>query len=302
MKTLRLLCLFIGILSCSILLMISCQKDIGSNAPGGQQRVKIYLTDDPVPYNAVYVDIQHVIVQVIPDSCMGRDRDDDDDHDGDHHDWDDDHDDWCDDNEHHCSVWDTLNIRAGVYNLLNLSNGVDTLLASGTTVSGRINRIKLILGNNNSVVIDSVSYPLGLWNNNHTVNIEVKGSDIDQLTPADLQLWLDFDAGASIVRASDNHFVLKPSIKIFVPSLTAIIKGKVLPIRAKAIVAAIANNDTLVAIPDDDDGRFKIRGLKGASAILFVNATANGFRDTTITNIPLTRGRETDVGTIQLRQ
>jgi hypothetical protein len=289
MKHLRRVCLALGIISIPILLLFSCQKQTSDLAiPEGQQRVRIRLSDNPVNYDAVNVDIRQVIVQIIPDSCRGR---------GDRN-----NNDCYDDDEYRCSVWDTLDIRAGVYNLLSLSNGVDTLLANGLTLTGRINKIKLVLGDNNSVVIDSVSYPLTLWNNNHTVTIQVKGRDIIEITPGDLQLWLDFDAGASIVKVSNNRFVLKPRIKIFVPSQTASIKGKVFPLRAKAVVAAIADGDTLVAIPNHYDGRFKIRGLKGTSAVVFINATANGYRDTTITNVALQRGQETDIGTVQLHQ
>jgi len=289
MRHLRLLCLAIGIISIPILIFVSCKKEKSdANIPEGQQRVRIRLSDNPVPYQAVYVDIQQVVVQVIPDSCRGR--------------GDDNHNDCYDDDEYRCSVWDTLNIRPGVYNLLDLSNGADTLLASGLTLNGRINKIKLILGNSNSVVIDSVSYPLTLWNNIHTVTIQVRGHDIIEITPNDLQLWLDFDAGGSIVKVSNNHFVLRPKLRIWVPAQTATIEGKVLPGSAHAVVAAIANGDTLVAIPDHDGGRFKIRGLIGTSADIFINATANGYRDTTITNVPLHRGGETDIGTVQLHQ
>jgi len=266
----------------------SCQKNADNvSVPKGQQRVKIFLTDGPVNFDAVYVDIQKVVVQVIPDSCRGRD---------------DNHNDCYDDNEYHCSVWDTLDIRPGVYNLLNLSNGTDTLLANGLTLQGRINKIKLVLGNTNSVVIDSVSYPLTLWDNQHTVTIQVKGADINEISPEDLQLWLDFDAGGSIVRVNNNHFVLKPKIKIFVPAQTASIKGKVLPEAAKAVVAAIADGDTLVAIPDHRSGWFKIRGLRGNTAQVFINATAGNYQDTTISGVTLQRGRETDIGTVRLHQ
>ncbi|MDP4263144.1 MAG: DUF4382 domain-containing protein [Bacteroidota bacterium] len=290
MKHLRRLCLVLGIISIPILIFISCQKQKSDEAaiPAGQQRVKIRLSDNPVNYQAVYVDIQQVLVQVIPDSCRGR---------GDAN-----HNDCFDDDEYRCSIWDTLNIRPGVYNLLDLSNGTDTLLASGFTLNGRINKIKLVLGNSNSVVIDSVSYPLTLWNNIHTVTIQVRGHDIIEITPNDLQLWLDFDAGNSIVKVSNNHFVLKPRLKIWVPSQTASISGKVLPGQAEAVVAAIAGGDTLVAIPRHYDGSFKIRGLTDSTAIVFINATANGYRDTTINNVPLHRGQNTDIGTIHLHQ
>jgi Domain of unknown function (DUF4382) len=289
MKHLHRVCLAVGIILIPILIFISCKKEKSdAKIPEGQQRVKIRLSDNPVNYDAVYVDIQQVVVQIIPDSCRGR---------GDRN-----NNDCYDDDEYRCSVWDTLAIRPGVYNLLDLSNGADTLLANGLTLTGRINKIKLILGNNNSVVIDSVSYPLALWNNNRTITIQVKGRDIIEITPNDLQLWLDFDAGGSIVKVSNNRFVLKPRIRIWVPSQTASIKGKVLPKNAGAVVAAIVNGDTLVAIPDGYDGRFKIRGLTGTSANLFINATANGYRDTTITNVALARGGETDIGTVRLHQ
>jgi hypothetical protein len=295
MKHLRRLCLALGIVSLMAIIIISCRKDRSDTViPQGQQRISIRLSDNPVPYQAVNVDIQQVIVQVIPDSCVGNGG-----RDGDryHH-----HDECYDDNEFRCSVWDTLNIRPGVYNLLNLSNGTDTLLAAGLTLQGRINKIKLILGNNNSVVVDSVSYPLTLWNNNHTVTIQVRGHDVTEITPTDLQLWLDFDAGSSIVRVSNNHFVLKPRLRIWVPAQTSSISGKVLPKQAGAIVAAYTSTDTLIAIPFDRDGRFKIRGLTGTSAKVFINATANGYQDTTILAVPLQRGQDTNIGTITLHQ
>lgn len=290
MKTLRLSGLAMGLLLLTLLITFSCQKEknVDTNpVPEGQQRVRIRLSDNPVNYDAVYVDIQQVIVQVIPDSCRDRDRN---------------NNDCYDDDEYRCSAWDTLDIRAGVYNLLDLSNGADTLLANGLTLEGRINKIKLVLGDNNSVVIDSVSYPLDLWGNNHSVTIQVKGQDIEEITPGDLQLWLDFDAGGSIVKVSNNHFVLKPRIKIFVPAQTSAIEGRVQPDRAKAVVSAISNGDTLVAIPNHHNGKFKIRGLRGTVANVFINATANGYRDTTLSTVSLDRGRTTNIGTVVLRQ
>lgn len=289
MKSLRMICLALGIMATPAIIFYSCKKEGADvNIPEGKQRISIRLSDNPVNYDAVYVDIQQVAVQIIPDSCRGR---------GDNN-----NNDCYDDDEYRCSIWDTLNIRAGVYNLLDLSNGVDTLLGSGITIEGRINKIKLILGDNNSVVIDSVSYPLSLWNNNHSWTIQVRGRDIYEITPNDLQLWLDFDAGASIVKVSNNRFVLKPKIKIFVPAQTASIEGKVRPRQANAVVAAIVSGDTLVAIPYHNSGYFKIRGLRDSTAVVFINATSNGYRDTTITNVQLQRGETTDIGTIELHQ
>ncbi len=289
MKQLLRVCLFAGI-AAFLLSPFSCKKEGSLNdgkVPEGQQRVKIYLTDNPVNYDAVYVDIQQIVVQVIPDSCQGRD---------------DNRNDCFDDNEYRCSVWDTLDIRTGVYNLLNLSHGVDTVLANGLTISGRVNKLKLVLGNNNSVIIDGASYPLSLWGNSNSITIQVKGADVDELTPEELQFWLDFDAGGSVVKVSNNRFVLKPKIKLFVPATTASIKGKVLPKEAKAVVSAVSNGDTLIAIPYSHNGEFMIRGLRGTSASIFINATAGNYRDTTLTNVAISRGDKKDIGTIQLRR
>src|SRR5438045_7888356 len=129
MRSISRICLVLGIILIPILIFISCKKEKSADViPAGQQRVRIRLSDNPVNFQAVYVDIQQVIVQVIPDSCRGR---------GDRN-----GNDCCDDDEYRCSVWDTLNIRPGVYNLLDLSNGADTLLGSGLTLNGRINKLK----------------------------------------------------------------------------------------------------------------------------------------------------------------
>lgn len=295
MKQLRNLASALILVLLFVFVYTSCRKESsGSNAiPQGQQRISIRLSDNPVSFDAVNVDIQSVIVQVIPDSCLNRYHDDDD------HDGNDDHD---HDRAPRCAVWDTLSINPGVYNLLNLSNGTDTILANGLTVQGKITKIRLVLGDNNSVVIDSVSYPLTLWNNDHTVTLALRGEDVDQISANDLQFWLDFDAARSIVRVHDNHFVLKAFLRVWLPAHGGTIKGFVVPDSAHSVVAAVFNGDTLVAFPRHHDGFFKIRGITSNSADVFINATANNFQDTTITGVQLQAGHETDLGTIHLHQ
>ena len=299
MKRLHAVLLLTGLL---LIFLYSCQKEASDNTiPEGQQRIRIRMSDGPVNYDAVNVDIQRVEVLVAPDSCRNRSNEDDDDdrggrgggdcHYGNEHDG---HENYS------CLIWDTLDIRPGIYNLLDLSNGADTLLASGITVAGKIKKIRLTLGTQNAVVIDSVQYPLRLWNNFNRITINVRGEDIEEIRPGDLQIWLDFDAGRSIVRIQNNQFVLKSFLRIWLPPQTAAIKGKILPDRADAVVSIIAGADTLVAFPNSD-GRFKIRGLRGSTADVYINATANGYRDTTLTGVAIQTGRETDIGTIQLR-
>ncbi|WP_315817414.1 DUF4382 domain-containing protein [Paraflavitalea speifideaquila] len=96
--------------------------------PAGKQQVKLYLTDDPALFDKVLIDIKSVMVLI--DTC-DKNKDDDDHH-GNH-----------DDDDDHCVNWASLNITPGVYDLLTLRNGADTLLASGIIPEGRIKRSKL---------------------------------------------------------------------------------------------------------------------------------------------------------------
>lgn len=278
--------------------ILSCQKESGldANIPEGQQRIRIMLSDSPVDFDAVNVDIQLVEVLVVPDSCHSNSGYGDNEQ-GCHYDHHHDH----DNNNYNCAVWDTLDIRPGVYNLLDLSNGVDTLLATGFTVQGTIKKLRLTLGTQNSVVLDSVSYPLQLWNGYDRVTISVRGEDVHEISPTDLQIWLDFDAGRSIVRVTNNRFVLKPYLRIWLPAQTATLKGKIIPHEAHAVVAVYTSSDTLVAFPGDE-GRFKIRGIRSNTGDVFINATTNNYMDTTITGVSFTFGQITDIGTIELHQ
>ena len=99
----------------------SCNNDSSSS---GSYSYKVRMTDDPGPYSEVNVDIQSV--QVI--GAGGQ------------------------------TV--SLNTNAGIYNLLDFSNGADTLIASSTLNSAAVSQIRLILGPNNTIVLDGVTYPI----------------------------------------------------------------------------------------------------------------------------------------------
>lgn len=273
------------------LIFYSCQKEAssgGGNIPAGKTKLSVYLTDGPLDFQKVLVDIQRIEVKI--DTCR---RHDDDDHDGPG--CDDDHDSLSS----HCEIWDTLDIRPGVYNLLTLRNGVDTLLASGFLLNGKIERIKLTLGNNNSVMVDSVVYPLHLFNNQHFVYVNIHREHLDSISSNNFRLFLDFDLSRSI-KFTGNGYWLKPLLKPFGRHSSGEIEGKVRPVHSFGLIKAFNITDTSFAMPHDE-GEFKIRGLREGTYSLFIDGI-NGYRDTTINNILVRREREIDLGTIQLRQ
>lgn len=114
---------------------------------------------------------------------------------------------------HSGSGWITLPTNAGVYDLLTLQDSVTTVLVNqGQLPAGHIDQFRLILGANNTVMIDSLIYPLA------TPSAEQSGLKINvnaDFAPNETyELLIDFDAGESVVEQGNGGYLLKPVIKI----------------------------------------------------------------------------------------
>lgn len=280
---------WIPVLAISALFLVNgCQKEVnpGEEVPGGQTRLSVFLMDGPLDFQQVLIDIQRIEVKV--DTCR---RHEDDDHEGP----------GCDDDNDslgsRCEYWDTLTINPGVYDLIRLRNGVDTLLGSGFVLAGKIERIKVTLGTNNSVMVDSVVHPLRLLNGQPFVYINIKREHLDSISSGNFHLYLDFDLARSI-KLIGGQYWLKPVLKPFGRHSSGEIEGKVRPVHSFGEIRAYSSTDTALARPEDE-GEFKIRGLREGTYSLFIDGI-NGYQDTTITNIQVRRGRETELGTIRL--
>jgi hypothetical protein len=273
------------------LIFTSCKKDqlnVSGEIPAGKTKLSVYLSDGPMDFQNVFIDIQQIAVKL--DTCR-RNWDDDTDQPG----CDDDH----DRRNSSCEVWDTLNIKPGVYDILQLRNGLDTLLASDFVLNGKIQRLKFTIGDNNSVTVDGVTHPLNLTGSQHFVYLNLKREHFDSVTANNLQLYLDFNLAKSVKYINGNYW-LKPVLKPFGRHSTGEIEGKVRPVFSYGLIRAYNATDTAYAMPWNQ-GEFKIRGLKEGTYSLYVQGI-NGYKDTTITNIAVRRSSEAEVGTIQLRR
>ena len=273
-------------------LMTACNKSasVDSTVPAGQQHLSLYLTDGPGLFDKVLIDIRSV--KVLVDTCADTRHHDNDD--WDHHGED-------DRKKDSCFAWTNLNIKAGVYDILKLRNGADTLLAASGITKGAIRLIKIEVGTNNSLVKDSISYPVYLPANAlNYILIKLKGDECHEYLPGKKQLWLDFDVTRSIIQERDNKFYLRPVFHFFTVNTTGSIAGRVGPNDGSAVLTVYNAKDTAYALPNKE-GYFRLRGLKNGTYSVFVNAS-NGYADTTISNVVVTAPKETSVGVITLHK
>jgi hypothetical protein len=291
MKTRKLLS-FASIMAIAVTLFVTaCNKSTSVESATGQQSLALYLTDGPGLFDKVLVDIKSIKVLVDTskntrnqDSCnwnrIGMD----------------------DHKKDAAFVWHDLSIKAGIYDLLQLRNGTDTLLAESNITKGSIRLIKIEIGTNNSVMKDSIIYPVSIpAGAPNYVLIATQGHEYDEYLPGKNRLWLDFDVARSIVQERNGVFYLRPVFHFFTKRTSASIVGKIIPQKdAKAVVTIYNNTDTAYALPTPE-GYFCVRGLKDGNYSVYINATAP-YLDSTIRNVVVTAPKETSVGFITLRK
>lgn len=196
----------------------SCSKSDSSTT----YPINIRMTDEPGPYDAVNIDLKSVEITGNDGKAV------------------------------------TLNVHPGIYNLLNFSNGLDTLIAFGNLENPKVQQIRLILGPNNTIVVNNISYPLS------TPSAEQSGLklQVNETLQAGVMynILLDFDANKSIVQTGNGAYKLKPVIRTIQVATSGSIKGKITPIGTSAYVTATSNGITYSSNVNAN-GDFLIMGL-----------------------------------------
>jgi hypothetical protein len=248
-----------------IILVLSvgaCNKE--EKNKGNQAQLQVRLTDDPALYEAVLIDVQGIAIHTDEAGWV-----------------------------------DYALLQPGIYNLLDFSNGLDTLLADILLPPGTLSQIRLKLGSNNSLVLNGGAiHPLtipsgqesGLKFNIHQV-LRAGGS---------YKVWIDFDAGKSIIQTGNGGYKLKPTIRAYTDETNGRIMGTVLPLIGMPIVHVINGNDTAIAFPNPD-GYFMVSGLAAGNYTLWIDGSASaGFNDILLPNVSVTFGNITNVGALTL--
>ena len=280
----------------ALFIFFACNKSNSSgsnpNIPKGQSQVSVYMMDDPIQFAKVLIDIRQITVEI--DTASKQNDPDNDDQ------WDDN---YCGphrDKSNSSVIWDTLSITPGIYNLLALRNGTDTLLASSLVSTGKILKIQITLGSDNKIYTDSTtSYPLEVFGRNPYFTINVSRTDVASVTNNEFKLWLDFNLSRSVI-FWNGEFLLEPYFTVFNDNVMAKVQGVVRPNGAGTLVTAYNATDTLYAVPFWN-GSYQFRNVPAGTYSLSFKGTT-GYQDTTISNITVDSMRVVKVPTITLHK
>lgn len=257
----------IPVLAISIVIMIlaSCQREAKDSR---NARVQVYLTDNPGDYEAVFIDVVDIKVNISGDTING---------------------------------WQSLTgVNAGVYDLLTLVNDNDTLLADAAINSGRLHQMRLVLGTENFVKVNGQLIRL------KTPSAQQSGLKLniqqDVLSGVLYKIVLDFDVAKSIVKTGNDKYILKPVIRTMLEAAGGSIKGVVLPNSFQTAVLAIQGPDTVASTYTASNGSYLIKGLTAGTYSVSFLPVDSLYRDSLRTGINVTTGQVTLVDTTVLQQ
>lgn len=224
--------------------------------------VAIKMTDAPGPYEKVFIDLQGVEITGSDGQMV------------------------------------TTNVKKGIYNLLDFTNGVSTLIATDTLNVSKVQQIRLILGPNNTVVINGATYPLS------TPSADQSGLklQVNETLQAGVlyNILLDFDANKSIVELGNGTYKLKPVIRTIQTAIGGSIKGKISPVGLAFVTVVNATDPTLSYSTNvNATGDFMVAGLP--SGVYNITVTpALPLLPVVKNSVIVTTGLTTDVGTVTI--
>jgi hypothetical protein len=182
--------------------------------------------------------------------------------------------------------------------LLELTGGVSVLLADEDIPSGHITQMRLVLGSQNSIVVDGETHAL------QTPSAQQSGLklNINQTLEAGVlyEFMLDFDVAESIVLQGNGGYLLKPVIRVSTLAESGSISGMVLPLGIQALVTASNGVDTISAYTNAD-GNFVLHGVpEGSYTVTIQPEITSGLEVVVLNNVIVTTGNITALGTITL--
>tara|TARA_R110002126_G_scaffold90172_2_gene215270 strand:- start:8772 stop:9617 length:846 start_codon:yes stop_codon:yes gene_type:complete len=240
----------------------------------GTGTMRVSLTDAPADYAEVNIEIHQVLVKANNDDDENETEN-------------------MDDEELEDNGWKVVFNDTLTVNLLNYQNGAILDLGEVELDEGRYNQVRLVLGDENTVVLNS-----GETFQLDTPSGQTSGYKL--LVKADIEadqvydLVIDFDASRSIVVRGNGTYGLKPVLKTANLTASGSISGTILPVEANPYVYAIAGTDTS-GTQADENGNFRIIGLDDNTYKLWIRPTNESYSDSTITDIKVEDGEDVEL-------
>jgi len=228
----------------ALLALAACQGDDPVH-PGENQRLgrlEVLLVDAPADLDDVILDIQGVHVhRADADSTTG---------------------------------WSEVRTDTLTVNLLALTDGRAAELVGIALAEGFYDRVRIDLGDNNVVLVDSVAYDLQTPPGEPSrVSVPY---DFEVLADATHEAFVDIDAGASIVRHGDE-FYLEPVVRAWSRTEVGTARGVVQPVDAAAEIWTVVDQDTVRTYADRESGGFTLQTLPPGVYDIHVTPTVPGW-------------------------
>lgn len=242
----------------TVLLSLFIFTGCSTESEPGTGTMKVSLTDAPVDFDQVNIEILQVLVN--------RDES-------------------AEDTTE--SGWHSVMDDSIVVNLLDYQNGAVLDLGEVELEAGQYNQVRLLLGDDNNVVIDGETHALTTPSAQQSgyklnVNAEIQEGQVYELV-------IDFDASQSIVVTGNDNYILKPVLRTVNLQEEGSISGTVLPLDAEPNVYAIMGEDTVGTNPDDE-GNFTIVGLEDGTYNVWFDPTNDAYADSLIEDITIEDG------------
>ncbi|WPY98600.1 DUF4382 domain-containing protein [Christiangramia sp. OXR-203] len=262
--------------------LVSCNDDDSDGSSSEMANLSIRMTDAPGDYDAVFIDVQGIEIQLEADDDL----------------------DATDDDGTEGSEWVTVeDVNTGIYDLLELTGGVSQLLADTEIEAGYVGQMRLILGPDNTVVVDGETKALNTPSAQQSglklqLNQRLEGGE-------NYAFLLDFDVEQSIVETGNGGYNLKPVIRLSAEANAGMVVGTtVVPAALTSDVQSLVvltGNGITVSAYTNTDGDFALNGVPaGTYDVKITPQISSGLTVYTVSDVEVRPNETTDLGEIEL--
>ncbi|SDS32588.1 DUF4382 domain-containing protein [Gramella sp. MAR_2010_147] len=257
--------------------LASCSEDDSSEATtGGTANMTVRMTDAPGDYDEVNIDVQDVQIKVEADADAEVDAD----------------------------GWVSLSgVQTGVYDLLELTGGISQLLADSEVPAGYVSQMRLVLGTENTVVVNGESKPLNTPSAQQSglklqLNKELEAGE-------NYAFLLDFDVEESIVAQGNGGYNLKPVIRLSAEADAGMVIGSVvIPATIETNVQSLvklSDGSVTISAYTNTEGDFALNGVPaGTYDLQVIPEASSGLTVFALTDIEVKPNETTDLGELEL--